>query len=54
MVDKEEFVQQILVDPEGHNDWIAELNVDLMASRTSTQPVFVLNRIGPMASSGGS
>jgi hypothetical protein len=39
-------VQQMLVDPEGHNDWVAEFDVDLAASRTVGQPVLQLQRLG--------
>jgi hypothetical protein len=41
-------VQQMLVDPEGHNDWVAEFEVDLTASRTSGEPVLKLRRIGSL------
>ncbi len=43
-------VQQMLVDPEEHNDWVAEFEVDLEASRTAKEPVFRLRRIGPLTS----
>ena len=39
-------VQQMLVDPDGHNDWVAEFTVDLPASRTSGEPALRLLRIG--------
>jgi hypothetical protein len=39
-------VQQMLVDPEGHNDWVAEFEVDLVESRKKTEPVIRLRRIG--------
>jgi hypothetical protein len=26
-------VQQMLIDADGHNDWVMELNIDLAASR---------------------
>lgn len=39
-------VQQMLIDPEGHNDWVAEFTVDLPASRQAGDPVIALNRIG--------
>ena len=42
-------VQQVLVDPEGHNDWIAEFVVDLPASRTVGEPVWGLGRIAPLS-----
>jgi hypothetical protein len=41
-------VQQMLVDPEGHNDWVAEFEVDLPASRAAEEPVMVLRRIGAL------
>jgi superfamily II RNA helicase len=41
-------VQQMLVDPEGDNDWVAEFNVDLAASRQQHEPVFTLRRIGSL------
>jgi superfamily II RNA helicase len=39
-------VQQMLVDPEGLNDWVAEVEVDLPASREANQPVLRLIRLG--------
>ncbi len=39
-------VQQVLVDPEEHNDWIAEFEVDLPASRAAGAPVIRLIRLG--------
>jgi hypothetical protein len=41
-------VQQMLVDPEGHNDWVAEFDVDLSASRAANAPVLRLLRIGSL------
>lgn len=38
-------VQQMLVDPEGLNDWVAELEVDLVASREAGEPVLQLQRL---------
>ena len=38
-------VAQMLVDPEGLNDWVAELEVDLAASREATEPVLQLRRL---------
>jgi hypothetical protein len=38
-------VQQVLVDPEEHNDWKAEFAVDIAASRAAGQPVLRLNGI---------
>ncbi|MDH4066366.1 MAG: DUF3516 domain-containing protein, partial [Acidobacteriota bacterium] len=42
-------VQQVLVDPDMHNDWVAEFDVDVRASRARQQPVLRLHRIGPVA-----
>ena len=41
-------VQQMLVDPEGQNDWVAELGVDLGASREAGEPVLRLLRLGSL------
>jgi superfamily II RNA helicase len=41
-------VQQMLVDPEEHNDWVAEFEVDLAESRKSNEPRLVLRRIGSL------
>ena len=41
-------VQQMLVDPEGDNDWVAEFEVDLVESRQRGEPVLRLNRIGSL------
>jgi hypothetical protein len=41
-------VQQVLVDPELHNDWMAEFEVDLAASRAANQPVLWLRGIAPI------
>ena len=38
-------VQQMLVDSEGLNDWVAELEVDLAASRKTAEPVIQLLRL---------
>lgn len=38
-------VQQMLVDPEGANDWVAEFDVDLEASRARGEPVVELVRL---------
>lgn len=40
-------VQQMLVDVEGLNDWVAEYEVDLEASRQDGVPVMDLLRFGP-------
>jgi superfamily II RNA helicase len=39
-------VQQVLVDPEEHNDWVVEVGVDLAHSRAAGQPVLRLRRLG--------
>jgi hypothetical protein len=41
-------VQQMLVDPEGHNDWVAEFEVNLAASRAAAEPVLRLRRLGSL------
>ena len=41
-------VQQMLVDPEGHNDWVAEFEVDLGESRKTGDPVMKLRRLGTL------
>jgi superfamily II RNA helicase len=41
-------VQQMLVDPEEHNDWVAEFEVDLAASRASGEPTMRLRRLGSL------
>ncbi|HEV2393561.1 MAG TPA: DUF3516 domain-containing protein [Verrucomicrobiae bacterium] len=38
-------VQQMLVDPEGHNDWVAEFEIDLGESRKAGEPVLRLRRV---------
>ncbi|MGE0452693.1 MAG: DEAD/DEAH box helicase [Vicinamibacteria bacterium] len=42
-------VQQMLVDAEGVNDWLLELEVDLASSRQIGEPVLKLLRIGSLA-----
>jgi hypothetical protein len=42
-------VQQMLVDAEGLNDWVMELDVDLGASREVGEPVLKLLRLGGLA-----
>jgi len=42
-------VQQVLVDPDLHDDWVAEFEVDLAASRAAQGPVLHLCRLGPLA-----
>jgi superfamily II RNA helicase len=41
-------VQQMLVDPEEHNDWVAEFEVDLARSREAAEPVLRLLRVGSL------
>ena len=48
--DKETWrVQQMLVDPGGHNDWVTEFAVDLAASRDAGLPILRLERLGSLA-----
>jgi hypothetical protein len=42
-------VQQILTDPDEHNDWLCEFAVDLGESRDAGEPLIRLQRIGPVA-----
>lgn len=41
-------VQQMLVDPDGVNDWVAEFEVNLEKARATGQPVLRLCRIGSL------
>jgi len=41
-------VEQVLIDPDDHNDWVAEFNVDLAASRLAEEPVIRLVAIRPV------
>lgn len=41
-------VQQMLIDPEEHNDWVAEFEVDLAASRAAAEPLICLRRIAAL------
>jgi hypothetical protein len=41
-------VQQMLVDAEGLNDWVLELDVDLAASRELGEPALKLLRLGSL------
>ena len=41
-------VQQMLVDPEEHNDWVAEFEVDLAGSRSLGEPMMRLRRMGSL------
>jgi superfamily II RNA helicase len=42
-------VQQMLVDPEEHNDWVAEFEVDLGRSRETSEPVLRLVKLGSLS-----
>lgn len=42
-------VEQMLIDPEMINDWLAEFAIDMAASRDRQAPVLWLQRIGPLA-----
>jgi Domain of unknown function (DUF3516) len=39
-------IQQVLVDPDGHNDWMIDLILDLKRTRAENKPIFRLNRVG--------
>jgi hypothetical protein len=39
-------IEQMLIDPEMLNDWVAEFEVDLAASREANDPVISLSRLG--------
>ena len=41
-------VQQMLIDPEEANDWVAEFDVDLAESRATGEPALRLLRIGSL------
>ena len=41
-------IQQMLIDPGGANDWVAEFDADLALSRTSGEPALRLSRIGSL------
>jgi len=41
-------LQQMLVDPEELNDWVAEFEVDLPKSKASRGPVLRLRKLGPL------
>jgi len=45
-------VQQVLVDPHGHNDWVAEFVVDLPGSSAAGEPVLRLRRVGALVEAG--
>jgi hypothetical protein len=38
----------MLVDPEEHNDWVAEFEVDLAESRKLGEPFLRLSRLGSL------
>jgi len=42
-------VQQMLVDPEEHDDWVAEFEVDLGRSRETSEPVLRLVKLGSLS-----
>ena len=42
-------VQQMLVDPDEHNDWVAEFEVDLGQSRVTGEPAIRLRRIASLS-----
>ena len=39
----------MIVDTEGVNDWVAELEVDLAESREAGEPVIRMRRLGGLA-----
>ena len=41
-------VQQMLIDPQEHNDWVAEFDVDLAQSRATSEPALSLRRLGDL------
>ena len=43
-------LEQVWVDPEGHNDWVMVLRVDLLKSQEKSKPHLQLLSIGPSAS----
>ena len=45
-------VQQMLVDPQDHNDWAAEFEVDLPASRAAAEPGMRLVKIAGLGMGG--
>lgn len=42
-------IEQMLVDPEGHNDWMVVWEVELAASREAAEPRLTLQKIGSAA-----
>jgi hypothetical protein len=45
-------VDQVLIDPEGHNDWMLTTAMDLAKSREKGEPHLQLLRIGPIGGGG--
>lgn len=43
-------VQQMLVDPDQMNDWVAEFEIDLARSREAAEPVMRLSKLGSLTS----
>jgi len=43
-------VDQVLIDPDEHNDWVTVFEVDVAASRDAGRPVVGVRRIGAIAS----
>ena len=43
-------VQQMLIDPQESNDWVAEFQIDLAKSRQTRNPALLLLRLGPLVS----
>lgn len=41
-------VQQMLVDPEGHNDWVAEFQINLAESKAAQEPILHLRHLGSL------
>ncbi len=41
-------IQQMLVDPEDHNDWVAEFEVNLSESKATGAPVLRLNKLAQL------
>jgi hypothetical protein len=42
-------VEQMLVDPDMHNDWVAEFDVELGASQDAGRPIMRLVKLGSLA-----
>ena len=42
-------VQQMIIDPEEANDWVAEFEVDLAQSRLANEPILRLRKIGSLS-----